>query len=517
MTARPALILGLALACGVLLAGCAAPRTYAGTLATAAASGCWPGDEPTPLPLTVTPFGGATATPFGARPAAGTHIPTPLPTTTPYPRCTPGPNETARPWPTPLPTRPPFPTRAAVNQPGSTAMQTIMRLPDAVLSVDIAAHPLTGDPVVAAIAAPLTQDGSPHAFVRAYDGRTGIWGATQNVDVGASAIGRHRFRSVAVAASGDGAITVVWGASLPDMGLWASTSRDRGASWDEPQYLAGDTFGVLDVAATLDGRVAVLALGRDPLAPFLVTREAGGSWGAADPIPVGPAWYASAGSVVIAGEGAEAHVVALVSAGKEAPGTVFVASRPLGGGAWSVGSRRLAGAPGDGLVRSVRGVAALVSEPNGESRWIVAFSLTMLSAPDVYALVSNDGGASWADVSRVTAAGEGTFGALAYDAAARRLVALWTCCEDARWGGAASTHYGAWSVPSSGSWEPRERVPLVTGAKAAGDTAAAQATNSRFAWLAWVEDGNSVAARALDLDRVVAGDQYALPMREAQP
>ncbi|MFN8567040.1 MAG: hypothetical protein U0Z44_05840 [Kouleothrix sp.] len=215
----------------------------------------------------------------GGRLLAGNALPpapatiTPAGQPTAYPRCTPAPGETQLPWPTRLPARAQFPTMLPVNQPGSTVMQTIMQLPDAILSVDVAVHPLSGDPAVAAIAAPLTSTGGPHAFVRSYDGRTRTWGALQNLDIGAAAIGQHRFRSIALAVSGDGTITAVWGATAhPVYGLWASISRDGGASWAAPEHLADNVFGVLDVAATLDGQVAVLALQREPVAPIVITR-----------------------------------------------------------------------------------------------------------------------------------------------------------------------------------------------------------------------------------------------------
>ena len=490
----------LALSCLVApLVACAPARSYAGAVATARAAGCWPGNALPPAPVTVTP---------GAWPA------TPLPTTTPYPRCTPEPGEAQRAWPTPLPPRAPFPTMRAFNQPGSAEMRTIMRLPDAILSVDIAANPLSGDPVLAAIAAPLTGGGRPHAFVSAYDGQAHSWGTAQSLDIGAAAIGAHRFRSVAVAVAGDGAITAVWGAtSHPAYGLWASTSRDGGASWGAPQHLADNIFGVLDVAAALDGRLAVLALRREPVEPVLITRDAAG-WGQPDPLPVASAWYGSSGSVQIVGEGAGARAIALTSGFGEPRGALFLATRPLAGGAWRVEPRRAPEAGGQGIVGNVRGLAAGGAAP------IVAFSFSVLGAPGVYAVVSRDGGASWDAVAPIAPAsarsGDATpFSALAYDPAAGALAAFWTCCADARWDSAASTHYAAWAAPGAAEWRPRMPAPLLSGAAAAGDTAIAQAPNSRAAWLAWVEHANTVAVRAIDLDRVIDTGAYPTPTAPA--
>ncbi len=87
----PCIMLGLL--CAALLAGCSAPTaqfTYVDLRATAAVTGCWPGNHPTPNPVTVTPAG-STATPTGTT-APGAPTPTvapslpPLATTTPYPR-----------------------------------------------------------------------------------------------------------------------------------------------------------------------------------------------------------------------------------------------------------------------------------------------------------------------------------------------------------------------------------------------------------------------------------------------
>ncbi len=506
------------LACVALLAlsGCAAPQTYADTIATAQVAGCWPGNELPPPPVTVTPYGAPTPTAPNTTPADYLPTMTPLPTTTPYVRCTPAPGETQKPWPTPLPPRPEFPTLPAMNQPRSSEMQTIMQLPDAILSVDMAVNPVTGDPVVAAIAAPLTSAGLPHAFVRAYNGRTKTWGTVQNVDVKPAEIAHHRFRTVAITVSGDGAITVVWGATAyPAMGLWASISRDNGETWGEPQHLTDNAFGVLDVASTLDGQIAVLALRREPTTPIVITRNSDGVWSQPDPIPVSSTWYGSSGSIVVTGTGDVVRVVALTTGFKEAPGYVFLAARSLNGtDAWRVGTRQVDTPQSEGLVGNVRGLAATISTPEGGSQSRVAFTFALRSAPDAYAVVSNDGGTSWSDITKITRASDPTsdvapFSALAFDPAAQRLVALWTCCEDARWGSKPSTHYGAWSVPGSDDWQPHEQVPVITGAVAAADTVVAQASNTRFAWLAWVENGNTVAARAIDLNHIIATDQYS--------
>ncbi|MFN8567039.1 MAG: hypothetical protein U0Z44_05835 [Kouleothrix sp.] len=137
---------------------------------------------------------------------------------------------------------------------------------------------------------------------------------------------------------------------------------------------------------------------------------------------------------------------------------VFLAARALALhlDTWHVVSRRVDAAAGERLAGNVRGLSA----GSGTSA-LVAFSFAILGAPGAYALVSNDAGASWGEIERMTPAEHTAHGA-------RRAVqraglrsgrapaggALWTCCEDARWESAGSTHYGAWSVPGSAAWQP---------------------------------------------------------------
>jgi len=74
-----------------------------------------------------------------------------------------------------------------------------------------------------------------------------------------------------------------------------------------------------------------------------------------------------------------------------------------------------------------------------------------------------------------TAAGTGAqapavFAAPAYDPIADRLVAIWSCCQDALYGGVASTHYASWSVPGITNWTPllgSVRIPTIIGSRSA--------------------------------------------------
>ena len=107
-----------------LVAACSAPAaqlTYLDLHATAVVSGCWPGNAPTPNPITVTPRV-STPTARGAQ--------TPLPTTTPLPRCTPMPGApTLAPYPTAISTPVPYPTQRPIIVNGGKAFVTVLELP----------------------------------------------------------------------------------------------------------------------------------------------------------------------------------------------------------------------------------------------------------------------------------------------------------------------------------------------------------------------------------------------------
>lgn len=125
---------------------------------------------------------------------------------------------------------------------------------------------------------------------------------------------------------------------------------------------------------------------------------------------------------------------------------------------------------------------------------------------------------SWGPVERIATpqrAGEQiAFVAPAYDPAADRLVAVWTCCAFVLFATPETTHYASWSVPGSGVWQPgvdATRVPLVFGARSAFETVSAQARNSRSGWIAWIERQQRVELRSFTLNQIVPVDQYQLP------
>jgi hypothetical protein len=495
--------------------------TYPEVIRTAVAQGCWSSDAPTPYPATVTPLGGSPTSAAtrvinpGAATATATATTTPAPTTTPLPRCTPQPGETQRPWPTPPPTQPPFPTQPVGFRQPIADSQVVMRLPNAVLGLDVAAHPTEGWPVVAALDIPVLNDGKPRVFVRAYRPAAETWGTAQSVDVSDTHPG-ERFRSVAVGVAGDGTIHVVWGVTaFPHLELFAASSTDYGETWTEPTSLGTGYFGVLDLAVTLEGEVFALAMQRDPeVAPVLLHRGLDGAWSEREVLPLRSVWYASSGGLAVAGEGRDAHLVALLTATTEQAGTAYFLRRPVSGGAWEVARRSI---ESGGTLTGVRAISYAYRDSAGVVRPGVTFTLSVLEGAAVYALTSLDGGASWSQGEAVAQGGPRlTAAGVAYDAAAQSLVAVWNCCADAGWGGnAAATHYAAWSPAGSGAWSPApnaaDRTPLVSGARSAALTTLAQAFNARIVWLAWVEDGQEVRARSFGLNQVVPADRYPQP------
>lgn len=500
-----------------ILTACTPQITVRDLSATAVVRGCWPGSTLPPPPVTVMPIGNPTPTPPEFTPLVGLPTLTPLPTTTPYVQCPPALGETLTPWPTPLPPKPPFPTQAAFKRPSTSILDTIMQLPDAILRLDTATHPLTGEPVVAAIASPLITDGTPHVYVRVRHDQT--WGDVQNVDIGEAVLYKHRFLSVAVTVDGSGAVTVVWGATrAPTIGLWSSTSRDQGETWSTPTLIALNVYGVIDITSSLDGRVFVVALIRDPLRPVLIERSSAGEWATAKAIPFPSAWYGSSGGIALVdADTLDARIVVVLTGGQEARGSVYLASRVLNGDGWQVQERRVAVGSGEGLLGRVQ-IATASTDTAGAA--IVAATFAFFDAPYLYTVASVDSGRTWTDIAQITTAATNSapYGTLAVDAAARRLVLVWTCCEDAQWGGKAATHYAAWSRPEHLMWQPNDPpVPIISGAVSAADTRFAQAPNATFAWITWVEQGNSVVARAVDLNRMIPESQYPQPTPFTRP
>lgn len=520
-----ALLALLALAPLLGLGGCggAAAQSDAAVARTAGALGCWHADgRPTPPPVTVTLAASPARTaPAIVNPGAPTRTPaptaTPRATTTPLPRCTPAPGETQEPWPTRIGTPAAFPTRpiAALDAPVDGVA---LRLPDFVDGLDLAVHPTQGWPLVAAVNVPIGSQGAPRVFVRAWRPGAGAWGAAQSVDTPGSHPGT-RLRSVAAAISYDGTLHAVWGASeFPALALFAATSTDGGESWGPPAEVGRGYQEVLDAAPARDGSLYVLALRRasDTRTDAVLLRRApDGAWGAAEPLPgAGPVWYGSSGSLAIVGGHGAPAIVAALTADESRPGDLSVLRRPLAGTPPRWTSVRLTTPDAAGALAHLQlrpfpyQVGVAVAEG-------LAISAVRREGGALYAAASLDGGASWGGVQVVARAqgGQGRLpaGSVAYDPAARRLIALWECCADATEGSVESTHYGAWADPAGGAWSPppaAPAVPLISGARSAALTVMAQAPNLRSAWLAWLEGGHVIRVRSFPPDQIIPPGQY---------
>lgn len=508
-----ALVLGLS-ACGV-----PSRLSYGQRMATAEVQGCWEGALRTPLPVTVTPLPVTVEPTQVVNPGDPTRTPapsaTPLPTTTPLPRCTPLPGETLEPWPTPWPTRPPVPTRTdADRQFPVVDRQSLMLLPNPILGMALAVHPTEGWPVVAAVDVPFGQRGAvPRVFVRVYDPARGGWQPTQHVSTNASApvLGR----TVAVAVTGDGAIHAVWGITdFPAMGLYASTSRDRGQTWSAP-HLLGSYRAVLDVAATLDNHLFVLALRHEESADVdVISRTPDGVWQPRQSVPTnGATWASSAGALLVVGDGVPGVQRALVAALTAGNNRVVISRQILGESTWTTQIRTV----GQEILWTIRGVSVDLPDATGGMASVVGLQMNpRFGAGGVYALTSRDGGVQWGEAEEVVRADGTTIEAVAVaaDPVAQAWISVWACCAGGLWGNGENTHFASWRALDDPAWQPAsfaERVPLVSGGAAVGSVAIAQPRNLPMVWMAWVENAHEVMIRTLAMNRIVPASAYPTP------
>ena len=523
--------LALLLLAASLLGACTTVATYPEVQQTAQVGGCWPNRPayPTPPPVTVTPLVPLTPTPRGFRWPTGVPSPTRLPTTTPYPRCPPAPGEELAPWPTPVPPPPPYPTMAETRAGGSSGQKNTLQLPEVVLNLDVAAHPTEGWAAVAA-AVWSGNDNPERAFVSVLNPRTRTWTAAHQVDIGVASLGRYT-RTVQVAIAGDGTVYAVWGMSDPDFRdndppgrVWAAESHDYGVTWSTPQPIADDCRQVIDAAATLDGWLVVgmgCHDGTNRVRPALATRNPQGAW-TLERLP-SAIWYFSEGAIAIADDnGTSRATVAFLTGPNGAmatPPRALLFSKTLGSpDAWQFAVRDI-DVPGVEEGPRTWHARALVYRPSGASADSMTLMFSDASRFNGYALTSQDAGRSWLPPELVVApltSGERIgFVAPAYDALSNRLAAIYTCCVEGGWGNSEpSTQFLRWTTPGSGSWQdatPGERVPLVLGARAAGQTVTAQSRNAPTAWVAWIEGGNAVEVRSFNLATVLPRAGEAQP------
>ena len=506
-----------------LLAGCGVVVSYADVQRTAQAGGCWPNRPayPTPPPVTVTPPLPLTPTPIGFRWPTGVPSPTRLPTTTPLPRCPPAPGEALVPWPTPVPAEPPYPTMVETRAGGGSGQKTTLQLPEVVLNVDVATHPTEGwAAVVAAVWS--GNDNPERAFVSVLNPQTRTWTPAHQVDIGPSSLGRYT-RTVAVAISGDRVIHALWGMSDPDFRdndppsrVWAAESHDYGVTWSMPTLIGDDCRQVIDAAATLDGWLVVglgCHVGPNRVQPAIAMRTPDGTW-SLERLP-GTIWSFSEGAIALADVGGAHRATVLFLTGPNgamvSPPQALLFAKQLGtDGAWQPAAQPLdvaGGLTGPRLWHA----QALVYRAAGADADSITFMFTDAEHGRGYALTSQDAGRSWLPPELVAAPSAGgeqiAFAAPAYDPASNRLAAIYTCCVAGGWSDAeASTHFLRWSTPGSGVWSdatPGQRVPLILGARAAGETVIAQARNAHTTWVAWIEGGKAVEVRSFDLATVL--------------
>jgi hypothetical protein len=495
------LVLWVCLSTLLVLTGCAYPLSYAEVVATATVTGCWPARYPTP----VAPRQTAVLTD-----TLGTTTTVVLPTVTPLPLCPPKPGEAATPLPTPIPPPEPYPTMVAALPQNTGGLETAFALPGRIYQLDLATHPTENWPAVAVMHRQSLLDEPIQLYVRVFDPFSKRWGIAQQVDVGDSSAGQDPNGSIAVAISGDRTVHAVWGASDADGGLWTSASSDFGASWTKPERIATDCTLVADLQATVDGQLVALAMcGRLPTHPTLIVRRADGQWLPPQQLRIA----ARFGSLVVVGDGPTARVVAFVTGhGDGMPTDVgYLVSGNLGDGRWQVREVPL-DLPGNYHFRQ-QGLAFARPQPNGSTQTGIVFTWKGQYSASLYALKSLDAGQTWGPVTPIVggdrAAGRAeedlAFVAPAYAAQADQLLAVWTCCGDAEEIEEA-THYASSTTPGSATWQPatlQAAVPLVLGARSAGDTVSAQAPGAGDVWIAWVERHKEVLVRSVPAAQLV--------------
>jgi hypothetical protein len=371
---------------------------------------------------------------------------------------------------------------------------------------------------VAAVDVPLVSRDGARVYARVFNPEQRRWSPTQTLDIGESQLGDALFRSVEVAVAPDGTVHAVWGATpYPALEIYHSLSHDHGKTWSVPKRVGGGYFHVLDAVTTEDNALVVLALPRRPNGPqyaAVLTRTPQGDWLPSEILDA-PTWFAASGSLQVVG-GPDARLVAMVTG--EGP-HIYLASRPVSGGDWSIGRRTLAppsGIASGQLTANAQGVTFGASG--------IAFVFGTREAAELYTVSSLDAGRTWSTTEPVVVYGASTspadprlqYAAIGFDARARRLVAVWACCKDALFGNVAATHYVSSSEPGRGQWLPHlvgaarrdAAVPVISGALAAGITVGAQAPNSDDLWLAWVEDGTNIVLRTFDLHSLLPMSEY---------
>ncbi len=506
-----------------LLTGCSTPAmqlTYVDLQATAVVSGCWPGNHPTPNPITVTPIS-PTSTPGGTQ--------TPLPTTTPYPRCTPAPGApTLAPYPTQVPTPVPYPTQHPIIVNGGDELTTALEMPR-LHHVDVAVHPSEGWAAVASVWP--DDEPSRRVFVRVFDPEARAWGIARQVNPPPAEAGNGLYGGIALGITGDGATHVAWGGGMtPGQPVWYARSGDQGVTWTAPQQIGEGCYRVETLGTTLDGHVVVLAscsdAGGSAARPGVFQRSVDGAWLPHVIFPVD----GQHSSLVVVGDGDRARAVVL-AVNVHNQGQAWIIQKRLSDPEpWQIQAIDLSPPPGlygdTASYYLFRGTT--FHRPDGADG--IMFTWSIYGGNAIHAVVSLDGGQSWGAVETVAAyrrdddpdnpPPDHRWSAPAYDARSDRLVVFLVRrdLDDVPWPG-NGTHYAFWSVPGSGLWKPQHGpdiyepvIPLVSGATSASWTDTAQMSNGSFVWLAWVNRWKQLQVRSLDFSLIVPPDQYPTPI-----
>jgi hypothetical protein len=307
-------------------------------------------------------------------------------------------------------------------------------------------------------------------------------------------------------------------------------------TWSAPQAIADNCWAADDMATSAGGWIVVTANCYTPRSggdatpqATLIVRRPDGIWEAPVRLDI-PDWYGAEGVVAVVGDGDNARAVVLRFGLLDRPNAqVYLVSKRLAdSGGWEIVARDII--PPSDLSGAhhlhAAGLAFPRALPDGSVRWGVTFTWVGDSVTGAWALTSLDGGLSWGSAEPIVfhpgaSLGRGfTVGwaVPSYDPAADRLIAIWTCCAEATYTSAPSTHYASWSVPGSGVWFPNQLpgssdplIPVVLGSRSAWTTASAQGINARVVWVAWVEQGNQIHARTLNLNQIIPADAYPTP------
>lgn len=404
------------------------------------------------------------------------------------------------------PTTPPAQPQPALVRGSGGAQHTIFELAERIHSIDLAAHPRETWAAVGLTHRFQLTDNPLTAYIRVYDPQSGVWRPTFQLDTGAT---RHGFREagVSVTIADDQQITSFWGGTPPDGSLWSRTSHDRGARWSNPILLAQQVDLVLDSAATSDGWIVVLARGyrkqdsQTTLLTTLIVREPSGTWHEPQNLPLAGVF----GSIVVAGVGPNARVFALISS--KITNQLTLVQRRIGDrGDWISQTVNIPTSNTTDPLDYLIGLDGLVfSPPDQPDHYGIVFSWTRRNQAEIASLISMNG-QHWNPVQFVLRQpGIVKSAALGYEPQQQRIVVFYSWAESSD---TPAPLYLAWRS-QDGSWQ-QNRTPLVFGERDVHQLATAQQRQSRQLWLGWIEEGQRVMVRHLDLGEL-------LPAEAGQP